>query len=106
MNSVEAVLSMILAGSGTPQPANNSDGPVFIPEVKNTPDAVVVRVLSRGCTSKKDFRIKIGRHQSLNVKRLRKDRCKKTPSIIELQYSYKELGLPQPNIVGSRIVSK
>ena len=106
MNSVQAVLSMVLMGSGAPQDVNNNGEAVFVPEIRNTPDAVVVSVMSHGCTTKRDFRVKIGRHQSLNVKRLRKDRCKKSPKIIELQYSYQELGLAQPQLPGNRIVSK
>jgi hypothetical protein len=107
MNSVQAVLTLILLGSGNVA-LNNDAGssPAFIPELHSTPEAVVLRTMSRGCTKKSDFRFMTGRNYSIKVQRLRKDRCKKAPKAIELRYSYEELGLVRPLLSGDRIVEK
>ena len=107
MNSIQAVMSLVLMGSGgAPMNSNDSASPALTPEIHNTPEAVVLKATSRGCTQKKDFQLKVGRDHSLYAKRLRRDRCKKAPKVIELKYSYEELGLTPSLIQGNRIVRK
>lgn len=107
MNSVQAVMTLILLGSGNVEMNNDVESsPAFIPELHSTPDAVVLKAMSRGCTKKSDFRFKTGRNYSIKVQRIRKDRCKKAPKVVELRYSYEELGLVKPLLKGDRLVGK
>ncbi|MBU0498602.1 MAG: hypothetical protein KJ558_04930 [Gammaproteobacteria bacterium] len=107
MNLIEALMGMVLVSAGhTPANFEGNGDPFFIPEVENTQEAVILNVESHGCTKKEDFRVQVGRNESLTVERLRKDRCREAPQLIELRYSHEELGLSKPPIRGQRIAGK
>jgi hypothetical protein len=57
---------------------------------------LVLRVGSNGCTTKADFAFYVGhqgREPTLAFARKRLDACKAAPSVVEIAFSYEELGL-------------
>jgi hypothetical protein len=97
MNSIETLLGLfLLVGSNHPQPSP-MDNPSALPEVINTPDAVIIKATSRGCTKKRHFRIQQGDQEQLQAIRLKQDRCLQDPSVIEFHYTHKQLGLAKPD---------
>ena len=107
MNSIEALLGLFfLVGSNSPLPLPGVGNPNVIPEVINTPDAVIIKATSRGCTKKRHFRVHQGEKDNLQAVRLKKDRCQQDPRIVEFRYTHKQMGLERPaSIQGTRIAS-
>ncbi len=104
MNTIQAVMGLMLLGAGDASINTEGMNNAFIPEVSNTKEAVVLKVMSNGCTRKKDFRVRVSRNQSLQVIRLKKDRCRNDPRTIELHYTHNELGLDKPvTLPGNRV---
>jgi hypothetical protein len=57
---------------------------------------LVLKVLSQGCTTKADFTFyagRDGRDQTIAFARKRLDVCKAAPNVVEVSFSYDELGL-------------
>lgn len=107
MNLIQALMGMVLVSAGhAPAQMEGNPDPFFIPEVENTREAVILNVESHGCTKKEDFRVRVGRNESLTVERLRKDNCREPIQLIELRYSHEELGLSKPPIRGQRFAGK
>ncbi|OGT88665.1 MAG: hypothetical protein A2286_02765 [Gammaproteobacteria bacterium RIFOXYA12_FULL_61_12] len=107
MNLIQAMMSLVLVSAGhTPATTEGDVDPFFVPEVENTQEGIILNVESHGCTKKQDFRVRVGHNESLIVERLRKDRCRETPQLIELRYSHEELGLSKPPVREQRIAGK
>lgn len=58
-------------------------------------DAVTLRVYSSGCTKKEDFEFNLGDDAVVSVRRIRPDRCRAKPQLIDIVYSFSELALPE-----------
>ena len=59
-------------------------------------DGLTLRVASHGCTTKADFAFYIdrsGREPAIAFARKRLDVCRAAPEVVELRFSYEELGL-------------
>jgi len=59
-------------------------------------EGIVLKVASTGCTTKADFVFYVGRDgrgQTVAFARKRLDVCKAAPSVVEVAFSYEELGL-------------
>lgn len=59
-------------------------------------EGLTLKVASTGCTTKADFVFYVGRDgpgQTVSFARKRLDLCRAAPSIVEVAFSYEELGL-------------
>jgi hypothetical protein len=68
--------------------------PLLAAEVRS--DALVIRVVSHGCTSKDNFAFfveKAGRRVAVAFGRKKTDECKAAPQPMEIAFTYEELGL-------------
>lgn len=99
MSSIATLLGLFfLVGSNHPLPAQGY-GPSTLPEVINTPEAVIIKATSHGCTKKRHFRVQQGDQERLQAVRLRQDRCQLDPSLVEFHYTHKQLGLAKPEAI-------
>ena len=60
------------------------------------PEGLALKVLSHGCTTKADFTFytgQDGRDYTIAFARKRLDVCKAAPNVVEISFSYDELGL-------------
>lgn len=60
------------------------------------PAGLALKVLSHGCTTKADFTFYVGqegRDRTIAFARKRLDVCKAAPNVVEVSFSYEELGL-------------
>lgn len=65
-------------------------------------DGLTLKVASTGCTTKADFVFYVGREgrdQTIAFARKRLDVCRAAPSVVELAFSYEELGLAEEGTV-------
>jgi hypothetical protein len=103
MSTLEALLGIFLlanqplgiSGHGEPEPA-----------LDITPDAIIIKAASHGCTQKRHFRLVQDSKQGLRVQRIKEDRCQQPLQLVEFHYSYQQLGLNQPlKFMAPRIAS-
>lgn len=93
MNSLETLLGFFLLAN-LPQgiPGSVEDEP----SLDLTPNSVIIRATSHGCTQKRHFRLVQDANQGLRVQRLKQDRCQQPAQSIEFHYSHQQLGLKRP----------
>lgn len=92
MSTLETLLGIFLLAN---QPQINS-GAEPAPSLDFTPDRVIIKAASHGCTQKRHFRLVEDGNQGLKVLRLKADRCQQPLQLVEFHYSYQQLGLNQP----------
>ena len=106
MNTLQAMLSLLLAGSGGNGASTDATPKLIsIPEIENTPEAIILRVSSNGCTKRSHFRLRVDKNESLRVIRLRKDLCRMEPEMVEFRYRHEDLGVAKP-LPGNKIAGK
>ncbi len=93
-----AILTMVLATAATAQQSNTEDSvkEALWLGLSSQVRTITLRVTSTGCTRKEDFVFEQDSDGVINVKRTRKDRCKKRAEIVEFEFSVSELSLRQP----------
>lgn len=103
MSTLEALLGILILAN---QPQGLApDG--YEPTLDLTPDAVIIKATSQGCTQKRHFRLVQDANQGLKVQRIKADRCQQPLQLVEFRYSYQQLGLTPPlKFMGPQVVIK
>lgn len=73
----------------------NSLKQVFVPQIQLENNAIVLTVISNGCTKKKDFSIDLN-DLKIQITRIKKDYCRAKSHLVKFYFSFKDLGLQKP----------